>query len=90
MKAVFTHVCNVSNLTDQCFEPNAKGLYAHKLFPMASNSFAFKWCDICHVNVQEKIGRHLFYEYVVEFNEQNELRLVFSSWNVFELDVSFI
>lgn len=32
-----------------------KGLYAHKIFPTASNLFASKRFDICHVNVS-KIG----------------------------------
>lgn len=73
-------MCAMSpTLLTNALNQTQKGLYAHKIFPMASNSFAFKRCDICHVNVQKKIGRHLFYEYVVAFNEQNELRLVFSS-----------
>ncbi len=46
MKADFPHVCNVPTLLTNALNQTQKGLYAHKIFPMRSNSFAFKCSDV--------------------------------------------
>lgn len=80
----FPYACNVSNCTDQCFEPNAKRFVCSQNIPNGKQFICFQ--KVWYLSCKCFKNRHLFYEHVVEFNEQNEIRLVFSSWNVFELD----
>lgn len=77
MKAVFVfpYVCNVSNCTDQCFEPNAKRFVCSQNIPNGKQFICFQ--KVWYLSCKCLKNSHLFYEYVVEFNEQNEIRCVF-------------